>query len=125
MKRLALFLALATACGGGTEYERVTNAWTRTGEMRERYQEALTVAVTYRKLLEVTHFHLFSMPVYLLILSHLFMLSRIGERAKVGWISLGTLGVAGHVAAPWLVRAGTAAAGCGVGGSRRPEKSAG
>jgi hypothetical protein len=29
-----------------------------------------------RKLLEITHFHLFSMPVYLLILSHMHMLSR-------------------------------------------------
>jgi hypothetical protein len=61
-----------------------------------------------RKLLEVTHFHLFSLPVYLLILSHLFMLSRIGESTKVGWIAAATLAVAGHMAAPWLVRAGTA-----------------
>lgn len=59
-----------------------------------------------RKLLEVTHFHLFSMPVYLLILSHLFMLSRMGEPAKVAWIAAGTLAVAGHIAAPFCVRAG-------------------
>ena len=59
-----------------------------------------------RKVLEVTHFHLFSMPLYLLVLSHLFMLSALGERAKVAWIATGTLAVAGHISAPWLVRAG-------------------
>ena len=29
--------------------------------------------MTYRKLLEVTHFHLFTMPVVLLIIGHLFL----------------------------------------------------
>jgi hypothetical protein len=70
-----------------------------------------------RKLLEVTHFHLFSMPVYLLILSHLFMLSRMGERAKLFWIALGTASVAAHLAAPWLARSGGAGAKAAYGGS--------
>jgi len=39
---------LVAACGGPTEYERVTDSWTRKGEMRQRYQEALTVAVTFK-----------------------------------------------------------------------------
>jgi hypothetical protein len=59
-----------------------------------------------RKLLEVTHFHLFSMPVYLMILSHLFMLSGLGGRAKSIWIALGSLGVGLHIAAPWIARSG-------------------
>ena len=59
-----------------------------------------------RKLLEVTHFHLFSMPVYLMILSHLFMLSSWSNRAKLGWISLATLSVAAHLVAPWIARSG-------------------
>jgi len=59
-----------------------------------------------RKLLEVTHFHLFSMPVYLLILSHLFMLTGAGSRAKVAWISAGSAGVALHIAAPWMATGG-------------------
>ena len=58
-----------------------------------------------RKLLEITHFHLFSMPVYLLILSHMYMLSRARKGSKAVWIALGTLGTALHVAAPWLVAA--------------------
>jgi hypothetical protein len=57
-----------------------------------------------RKLLEVTHFHLFSMPVYLMILAHLFMLSRWGVSAKVTWIALATLSVVLHLAAPWVAR---------------------
>jgi hypothetical protein len=64
-----------------------------------------------RKLLEVTHFHLFSMPVYLLILSHLFMLGRAGDVAKLGWITLATLGTAAHVVAPWIARAAATGAG--------------
>jgi hypothetical protein len=63
-----------------------------------------------RKLLEVTHFHLFSMPVYLLILTHLFVLSRSADATKASWIVLGTASVAGHIAAPWAARAGAASA---------------
>ena len=62
-----------------------------------------------RKLLEVTHFHLFSMPVYLLILSHMYMLSRARKKAKAAWIALGTAGTALHIAGPWLVAYGYAA----------------
>ncbi len=61
-----------------------------------------------RKLLEITHFHLFSMPVYLLILSHMYMLSRAGKRSKVAWVAIGAFGTALHIAAPWLVAHGYA-----------------
>jgi hypothetical protein len=70
-----------------------------------------------RKLLEVTHFHLFSMPVYLMIIAHLFMLSSVGLRAKVTWIALGSLAVALHIAAPWISRTGTSASAFAYGGS--------
>jgi hypothetical protein len=66
--------------------------------------------IPLRKLLEVTHFHLFSMPVYLMILSHLFMLSRWGPRAKLGWIVAATLSVVAHLVAPWVARSGGAGA---------------
>jgi hypothetical protein len=64
--------------------------------------------IPLRKLLEVTHFHLFSLPVYLMILSHLFMLSGLRPRTKSIWIALGSLGVALHIAAPWIARNGGA-----------------
>ena len=63
-----------------------------------------------RKLLEVTHFHLFSMPVYLLILSHIYMLSRSRKETKALWIAAGSLGTLLHIAAPWLVAYGFAGA---------------
>src|SRR5207245_5724907 len=68
----------------------------------------LTVAVSYRKLLEVTHFHLFTVPVFLLIITHLFMLTGLSRRTKVSWIVTGWLASLAHIAAPWLVRYGGA-----------------
>ena len=47
---IALVCALLAACSTQTKYEKVTANWTRKGEMRERYQEALTVAVTFKSL---------------------------------------------------------------------------
>jgi len=39
-----------------------------------------------QRLLEVTHFHLFSMPLYLLVVGHLFFLTGVSARAKSGWM---------------------------------------
>jgi len=47
---IAAALLASSACGGSNDYERITNTWTRKGEMRQRYQEALTVAVTFKSL---------------------------------------------------------------------------
>jgi hypothetical protein len=62
--------------------------------------------VTYRKLLEVTHFHLFTVPVFLLIVSHLFMLTGLRAATKIAWIGGGWAAAALHLATPWLVRYG-------------------
>jgi hypothetical protein len=69
--------------------------------------QPIVVAVTYRKLLEVTHFHLFTMPVVLLIVGHLFFATGLSPRAKLGWISAASATVALHIATPWLVRYGS------------------
>ncbi len=61
-----------------------------------------------RKLLEVTHFHLFSMPVYLLILCHLYVLSRASVRSKAFWVGLATLATVAHIVAPWVAATGWA-----------------
>ena len=63
------------------------------------------VAVSYRKLLEVTHFHLFTMPVVLLIVGHLFLATGLSDRAKRAWLIAGVVSVTLHLATPWLVRA--------------------
>jgi hypothetical protein len=70
----------------------------------EAQRQPIVVAVTYRKLLEVTHFHLFTMPVVLLIVGHLFFATALGSRAKLAWISAASVTVVLHIATPWLVR---------------------
>lgn len=73
-----------------------------------RTSEQITVAVTYRKLLEVTHFHLFTVPVFLLIIAHLFMLTGLSSTAKSVWIAAGWLSAFVHLLAPWVIRYGSA-----------------
>lgn len=60
--------------------------------------------ISDRKLLEVTHFHLFSVPVYVLILAHLWLLARVPPWAHVAGVALSIVTSALHVAGPWLVR---------------------
>ena len=56
------------------------------------------------QLMEVTHFHLFSVPVVLLVLSHLLSATPVGTRARVG-LTVGTFaGAALELAGPWAVR---------------------
>jgi hypothetical protein len=64
----------------------------------------IVVPMTYRKLLEVTHFHLFTMPVVLLIIGHLFLATSLGDRAKLLWLVGASCSVAAHLATPWIVR---------------------
>jgi hypothetical protein len=66
----------------------------------------LIVPITKRKLLEVTHFHLFTVPVFLLILGHLFMLCRVPAWLRVGTLLTGVFSTALHMAAPWIAFAG-------------------
>jgi hypothetical protein len=89
--------------GGGPTIELGEEAAAATTSQR------LTVAVTYRKLLEVTHFHLFTVPVFLLIIAHLFMLTGLSSTAKLGWIATGWASSLMHLAAPWAIRYGGAA----------------
>jgi hypothetical protein len=79
-------------------------------EMPEEAEQGkpIVVAVTYRKLLEVTHFHLFTLPVVLLIVAHLFLATGLGDRAKLWWIAAAIASVFLHLASPWLVRYGSA-----------------
>lgn len=66
----------------------------------------LTVTMPYRKLVEVTHFHLFTVPVFLLILTHLFMLTAMSPRWKMFYIAGGWATGTLHILAPWFVRYG-------------------
>jgi hypothetical protein len=70
--------------------------------------QPITVPVTYRKLLEVTHFHLFTLPVFLLIIAHLFMLTGLSTRWKTWWIAGGWVSSFLHLLSPWLIHYGSA-----------------
>lgn len=61
---------------------------------------------TYRGILENTHFHLFSMAIIFLALSHLFLICILSYRLKVWLISLSFSGLMAEVASPWLIRFG-------------------
>ncbi len=68
--------------------------------------DALIVSMSYRKLLEVTHFHLFTIPVFLLIITHIFMLCAIRPSIKFAIITSGIASSAIHMAAPWIIYVG-------------------
>jgi len=72
------------------------------GNLIAHYQQALEP----HKLLEITHFHLFSVPLYLLVVGHLFLLSGQSPRAKSAIVSAAAALTVLHLAAPWLVLLG-------------------
>ncbi len=57
-----------------------------------------------RKLLEVTHFHLFTIPVYVLVLAHLWLLAKVPPWAQTAGVVLAVVTSGLHMAAPWIVR---------------------
>jgi hypothetical protein len=70
----------------------------------------LVEQISERKLLEVTHFHLFSIPVYVLILAHLWLLARIPPWLQTWGVVAAVVASGLHIAAPWLIRTAPAAA---------------
>lgn len=66
-------------------------------------EAAMTYAKTPAELLEVTHFHLFAMPLLLFVQGHLFLLTRWPLRRKVVLVLAAAAGVALDIAAPWLI----------------------
>lgn len=57
------------------------------------------------ELLEITHFHLFSYPLFLLVHGHLFMMTAWPGRLKCVIVMASFVGCALYLAAPWLVHA--------------------
>jgi hypothetical protein len=64
----------------------------------------LRVEKPARQVLETFHFHLFTVPVVLLIVGHLFMLTGLSVRLKVAVIAEASLATFLHLLAPLLVR---------------------
>ncbi len=61
---------------------------------------------SFRATLEVTHFHLFTMPIHWLVLAHLFALCAIAERWKALFITGSAIAMGAHLIAPWVARSG-------------------
>jgi hypothetical protein len=70
----------------------------------------LVEQISERKLLEVTHFHLFSVPVYVLILAHLWLLARLPSWLHTAGVAAAVVTSGLHIAAPWLIRSAPGAA---------------
>jgi hypothetical protein len=58
---------------------------------------------TYLELLETAHFHLFSMPIFFLVLGHIFFMSSISERTKLVVILTSFVALLLEVFLPWLI----------------------
>ncbi|MEN8260388.1 MAG: hypothetical protein ABFS02_07355 [Pseudomonadota bacterium] len=67
-------------------------------------EEDFTQPVSYQGLLEVTHFHLFSMGILVLTLTHLVMFVPLNLRLKAWLISLSFIAAVANEAGGWLVR---------------------
>ena len=66
--------------------------------------DELSFPKTFWQLAEESHFHLFSVPVVVLILSHLLVATPVSTRVRV-WLTSGLyLGALLEVAGPWAVR---------------------
>jgi hypothetical protein len=65
---------------------------------------AIIVQIPDRKLLEVTHFHLFTIPVYVLILAHLWLLAKLPIWLQNAGAAFAVFTSGLHIAAPWIVR---------------------
>jgi hypothetical protein len=77
-------------------------AWWRGDEARMLYPKS------YRQLVELTHFHLFTEPVTFLVLAHLYNLGGSPAKRRVA-VTLGTIGaMVAQLALPWLVTYGSA-----------------
>jgi hypothetical protein len=64
----------------------------------------LRMAKPARQVLETFHFHLFTVPVVLLIVGHLFMLTSLATRTKVVVLLVASVSTLLHVLAPLLIR---------------------
>ncbi len=58
---------------------------------------------TYGSLLEITHFHLFSMSIIFLAITHLFLICKLSSRLKILLLFLSFTGLMADMASPWLI----------------------
>jgi hypothetical protein len=71
---------------------------------QEEVAKPMVEQISDRRLLEATHFHVFTIPVYVLILAHLWLLTRLPKSVHTAGV-IGAVASTGiHIAGPWIVR---------------------
>lgn len=66
-------------------------------------EEKMMFPKTFQELWEVTHFHLFTMPVIFLIFAHLFAMTRLPGRIKGGVMAGAAIGIFLDIGSGWLI----------------------
>lgn len=84
------------ALKSGFDYQNLVDYY-RGNEQRFMYPKS------FLELWEITHFHLFTMPVVFLILVHLFMLTAAPNTWKAGLLFAGFAGMILDIGSPWLI----------------------
>jgi hypothetical protein len=67
-------------------------------------EQEMSFPKLFWQMMEVSHFHLFSVPVVVLILAHLLYATPISRRARVALTAATYLGAVLELAGPWAVR---------------------
>ena len=73
-------------------------------ENRARLEEGLAFPKSYRELLEVTHTHIFSIPIVVFILSRILAMTHSREGLKITIYGVSFMGIILNLASPWLIR---------------------
>ncbi len=105
LERVSEYYAGAAPASGPTPRDTTEEAGP-TLDLPEDVASTATPAVEpkpLRSVLEVTHFHLFTMPLYWMVLAHLYALAR-AHRGQAWVITIAGLSVGAHLLAPWFAR---------------------
>ena len=73
-------------------------------ENKSKLEEGLFFAKSYRELLEVTHTHIFSIPIVVFILSRILAMTHTREGLKIIIYGVSFMGIILNLLAPWLIR---------------------
>lgn len=73
-------------------------------ENRLKLEEGLFFPKSYRELLEVTHTHIFSIPIVIFVLSRIMAMTHTREGLKITVYGVSFMGIILNLAAPWLIR---------------------
>lgn len=104
-----LLLGLATIVA----IEAMKTGWTPQGvsDYYRGNEAKMKFEKTPLEMLEVSHMHLFSVPVVFFILGHAFMMTTLPEKQKYRIVGASVLAVFLSIGSPWLIRYGSGALG--------------